>query len=77
VQEVEADLTAEELCNEQVALTLQVLNDTSVHLGQELVKGRFIITGLFDDIEGRSGDLSILDRSVVGQEGQAPIVEVM
>ena len=76
MKQVEADLTAQKLGYKEVSLPLQVLDNTSVHLRKELVQRRLIVAGLLDDIKSGSRDLSVLNRGVMRQEGQTPVVEI-
>lgn len=61
VKQVEPNLTPQELGYEQVTLPLQVLYDSGIHLGEELVERGLIVAGLFDDIKGSSRDLPVVD----------------
>ena len=77
MKQVEADLTAQKLGYKEVSLPLQVLDNTSVHLRKELIQRRLIVAGLLDDIKSGSRDLSVLNRGVMRQEGQTPVVEIV
>ena len=68
VKKIEADLAAKEFGDEQVTLPLEILNDASVHLRQELIKRGLIIAALLDHIESCCRDLTVVDGSMVCQE---------